>query len=365
MQSMAPRFVCAHIRAMDGHTPDEQQSSSSTPGERVIKLNTNENPFPPSPKVMQAIRDIEPETLRRYPNASADLFRAAAAKALGNDISPDMILCGNGADDLLTIATRTFVGHEGTLAAPMPGYSAYPVHAELEEATFTAVNWDKNFALPTDDLLATKASAIYIANPNAVSGTIVPSAQIRKLADDFAGVLLIDEAFVDFADENCLPLVKEHPNVVIVRSLSKGYSLAGLRFGFAIAQATVIEQMAKVKDSFNVDAIAMIAAVAAIEDREHAAMTWEHVRSERARLTTELEALSWQVVPSHANFLLAKVAGGDGRAMYDGLKRQGILVRHFDKAGLSDKLRSTIGTSQENNALLGGIKAMSAAEKAA
>src|SRR6185436_196339 len=119
---MAPRFVCAHVRAMDGHTPSE----TSPPGERVIKLNTNENPFPPSPKVMQAIRDIEPETLRRYPDASGELFRAAAAKALGNDISPEMILCGNGADDILTIASRTFVGHDGTLAAPMPGYGTYP-----------------------------------------------------------------------------------------------------------------------------------------------------------------------------------------------------------------------------------------------
>jgi histidinol-phosphate aminotransferase len=314
---------------------------------------------------MQAIRDIEPETLRRYPDASADLFRAAAAKALGNDITPDMILCGNGADDLLTIATRTFVGHEGTLAAPMPGYSAYPVHAQLEDAKFVAVNWDKNWALPTDDLLATKASAIYLANPNAVSGTIVPSAQIANLAEDFSGVLLIDEAFIDFADEKSLPLVKDHQNIVIVRSLSKGYSLAGLRFGYAIAQEMVIEQMDKARDNFNVDAIATIAAVAAIDDREHAAMTWEHVRSERARIAGELESLGWDVVPSHANFLLAKVPGGDGRAMYEGLKQQGILVRHFDKSGLADKLRITIGTSQENNALLGGIKAMSAAEKAA
>jgi histidinol-phosphate aminotransferase len=314
---------------------------------------------------MQAIRDIEPETLRRYPDASADLFRAAAAKALGDDITPDMILCGNGADDLLTIAARTFVGHDGTLAAPMPGYSAYPVHAQLEEAKFVAVNWDKNWALPIDDLVATKASAIYLANPNAISGTIVPTSQLAKLADDFAGVLLIDEAFVDFADENALPLVKSHQNIVIVRSLSKGYSLAGLRFGYAVAQESVIDEMTKAKGDFNVDAVATIAATAAFEDREHAAMTWEHVRAERSRIAGELESLGWNVVPSHANFLLAKVPGGDGRAMFEGLKRQGILIRYFDKSGLADKVRITIGTSQENNALLGGIKAMSAAEKAA
>jgi histidinol-phosphate aminotransferase len=314
---------------------------------------------------MQAIRDVEPEVLRRYPDASADLFRTAVAKALGNDITPDMILCGNGADDLLTIATRTFVGHDGTLAAAMPGYPAYPVHARLEEAKFVAVNWDTNWTLPTDDLLATKANAIYLANPNSISGTVVPNAQLAKLADDFAGVVLIDEAFVDFADDNALPLLKDYNNLVIVRSLSKGYSLAGLRFGYAIANAAVIEQMGKAKYNYNVDSIAMIAATAAIEDREHAAMTWEHVRNERARLTGELAALGWSVTPSQASFVLAKVPGGEGRAMYEGLKRQGILVRHFDKSGLADKLRITNGTSQENNALLGGIKALSASEKAA
>ncbi|MBC8106081.1 MAG: histidinol-phosphate transaminase [Anaerolineae bacterium] len=358
---MAPRFVCAHVRAMDAHTPGE----TSPPGERVIKLNTTENPFPPSPKVMQAIRDIEPETLRRYPDPSGQLFREAVAKALGNDIAPDMILCANGADDLLTIATRTFVGHGGTLAAPMPGYPLYPTLAEIEEAKFVGVNWYKNWALPTEDLLATKSNAIYLANPNTPSGTMVAAAEVAKLANEFSGALLIDEACVDFANESCLSLLKDHNNIVIARSLSKGYCLAGLRFGYAIAQSAVIEEMNKVRGSYHVDAIALIAAAAAIDDREHAAMTWEHVRSERARLTSELESLGWQVVPSHANFILAKVPEGDGQAMYDGLKRQGILVRHFQKSPLADKIQITIGTSQENNALLGGIKALSTAEKAA
>lgn len=346
---------------MDGHTPSE----TPPPGERVIKLNTNENPFPPSPKVIQAIRDIEPETLRRYPDPSAQLVRETIAKTLGNDIAPDMILCGNGADDLLTIATRTFVGHGGTLAAPVPGYLIFPTLAEIAEAKFVGVNWDKNWALPTEGLLAAKPSAIYLANPNTPSGTIIPATEVAKLAKDFSGALLIDEAFVDFADENCLSLLKDHTNVVILRSLSKGYCLAGLRFGYVVAHPTVVEQMDKVRDRYNVDAVALIAAAAAIDDREHAAMTWEHVRSERARLTTELESLGWQVIPSHANFILTKVPDGDGQAIYDGLKQQGILVRHFHKSPLADKIQITIGTSQENNALLGGIKALSTAEKAA
>jgi histidinol-phosphate aminotransferase len=356
---MAPKFVCAHIRAMDGYVPGEQPS----PGERVIKLNTNENPFPPGPKVMAAIQNVEAEMLRRYPSPSAEPFRAIASKILG--VPKEWILCGNGSDDLLTIATRTFVGSGGLLASPHPTYSLYPILAQLEQAKYQAVPWEKNWALPADALVDAKPHAIFLANPNAPSGTFVQPEQIAKLADRFDGLVLVDEAYVDFADENCLPLVKEHANVVVTRSFSKAYSLAGLRFGYAVAQPAVIDEMTKAKDSYNVGAIAMTAACAAIEDHEYAAMTWNHVRSERQRLTSELEALGWSVLPSQANFLLATLPGGRGREMYLGLKRQGILIRWFDQAGLNDKVRITIGTSQENNALLGGIKALSAAEKAA
>ena len=241
----------------------------------------------------------------------------------------------------------------------------YPILAQLEHSKYAGVPWEKDWALPAEALIDAKPNAIFIANPNAPSGTFVPTADIAKLADAFDGLVLVDEAYVDFADENCLPLVKEHANLVVTRSFSKAYSLAGLRFGYAVAQPAVIDEMNKAKDSYNVGAIAMTAACAAIEDRDYAAMTWNHVRSERHRLTSELEALGWQVLPSQANFLLATVPGGRGREMYLGLKRQGILIRWFDQTGLSDKVRITIGTSQENNALLGGIKALTASERAA
>jgi histidinol-phosphate aminotransferase len=344
---------------MDGYVPGEQPA----PGERVVKLNTNENPYPPSPKVMQAIREIEPEMLRRYPNPTADKFREVAARMLGVDV--DMILAGNGSDDVLTITTRTFITPGGSLAFPDPTYSLYPVLAKLEDAKSVAVAWEKDWALPVDALVDSKADAIYIVNPNAPSGTFVPPSKIEEVAKRFHGLVLVDEAYADFADENCLPLVKEHSNVVVTRTLSKAYCLAGLRFGYAIAQAQVVAEMMKVKDSYNCDAISVAAATAAIEDHDYAAMTWRHIRGERQRVTEELERMGWQVLPSQANFIFATVPGGRGREAYLGLKQQGILVRFFDKPGLSDKLRITIGTSQENNALLGGIKALSIAEKAA
>ncbi len=356
---MAPSFVRPNIRAMHGYTPGEQPDI----GERVVKLNTNENPFAPSPKVMQAIREIEPEHLRRYPNPTADAFRAAASKVLG--VAPEMILAGNGSDDILTIATRTFIPPGGVMAFPHPTYSLYKVLAGIEDAKTAAVPWEKDWKLPEDGLLATKANAIYIANPNAPSGTLIPADQLCHLIEKFDGLVLIDEAYVDFADHNCLELAGKYDNVVISRTFSKAYSLAGMRFGYAVAKPSVIDQMMKVKDSYNCDAVSITAATAAIQDQEYAKMTWTHVQQERTRVTDELAKLGFDVLPSQANFVLAKVPGADGLAMYHALKQMGILIRHFDQAGLKEYIRITIGTFQENNALLGGVRELLTKEKAA
>jgi histidinol-phosphate aminotransferase len=349
---MAPKFVRPIVRQMSGYTPGEQPS----PGERVVKLNTNENPFPPSPRVMQAIQHVEPELLRRYPDPNASLFCETIARL--HKITPDCVLTGNGSDDILAIAMLTFLGPGDVLAMPEPTYSLYPVLAELDEVKSVTVPWDKDWSLPADALLATKPRAIFLANPNAPSGTFVSPQKLEELAKRFDGLLLIDEAYADFADDNCIPLVREHENVVISRTLSKAYSLAGLRFGFAIAHPNVIKEMNKAKDSYPCDAISIIAASAAIDDQEYAKRSWDHVKSERQRLSSELTQMGWNVLPSQANFILAGAPDGRGREAYQALKKQGILVRYFDKPGLADKIRITVGTSQENNALLGGIKSL-------
>src|SRR5258705_8983998 len=181
---MAPQFVRANIRAMAGYTPGEQPSI----GERVVKLNTNENPFPPSPKVLQAIASIEPELLRRYPNPTADVFRNAAAKVLGVD--RDWIIAGNGSDDILSIAVRTFLGSGDLLAFPDPTYSLYPVLADLAEVPHTTVPWEKDYSLPIDALLSTNPRAIFLANPNAPTATFIPPKKITELPRTFPGLLL-------------------------------------------------------------------------------------------------------------------------------------------------------------------------------
>jgi len=356
---MAPDFVRSTVREMTGYTPGEQPD----PGQRIVKLNTNENPFPPSERVMQALAAVSGETLRRYPNPTADVFRDAAAKLHG--VSRDHIICGNGSDDILTIATRCFVPSGAALAYPDPTYSLYSVLAKLQDAKPLAIPWDRDWSLPIAALVASGAKGIYLANPNAPSGTFVSPLKVAELARNFSGLLLIDEAYVDFAQDNCLPLVEEFPNIVISRTLSKAYSLAGLRFGYAIAQPAVIAEMMKVKDSYNCDALSIIAATAALEDQAYARGTWANIIAERTRVSAELTELGWMVLPSQANFLLAAVPSGRGEEMYRGLKEQGILVRYFDAPGLRDKLRITIGHSHENNALLAGIKMLSASGKAA
>jgi histidinol-phosphate aminotransferase len=356
---MAPKFVRPHVRQFDA-APREDPAPA---GQRLIKLNANENPFPPSPRVMQAIQNVEPEMLRRYPDSTARIFREAAAKALG--VTADMILAGNGADDLLAIAVRTFVAGGGTLAFPQPTYSSYAALAQLSDAKAHPIDWDKNWSLPTDALVSAKADAIFVANPNTPSGTFVQPSKLAELAAAYAGPVVIDETYVDFADGNCLDLVRELSNVIIIRSMSVGYCLAGLRFGFALATADVIAEMTKVTDAYPCDAVATCAAAAAIEDQEYAARSWQQVRAERQRVSAELDSLGFSVTPSQANFILATCPGGRGRDVQLGLLEQGILVRCFEKPPLNDKIRITIGTSQENNALLGGIKALATAEKAA
>jgi histidinol-phosphate aminotransferase len=340
------------IERMAGYTPGEQPK----PGEQVIKLNTNESPYPPSPRVLDAIRRITPDALRRYPSPMADDFRAVAARVHG--VSPGCILAGNGSDDILQIALRSYCGPGDVLVCPDPTYSLYPVLAELADVRLIPVHWETDWRLPVDALVAQNPRAIFFANPNSPSGTAVALADVEALATRTEALVLVDEAYADFADGNCLSLVKRRHNVLVTRTLSKGYGLAGLRFGYAIGDPAVIAQMAKVKDSYNCDAIAIVAACAALDDQDHARANWEAIRAERTRVRRELERRGFSVIPSHANFLLAATPGARHAGwLYAALKSRGVLVRFFDKPGLDDKLRISIGTPEQNDALLAALDA--------
>lgn len=327
-----------------GYVPGFQPASTD-----VVKLNTNENPYPPSPKVMSAIASIVPEQLRRYPDPLGTKFRRAAAKL--NGVEAENIICANGGDELLAMAVRAFCDRSRSLAYPVPTYTLYPVLAKLENCPVVEVPFDAEFNLPSG-LAKTKAALTIVCNPNAPSGTFIPVEELASLADELKGrgVLLIDEAYVDFAPQNCSTLVKTFDNVIILRSMSKGYSLAGLRFGYGIADKKLIDGLMKGKDSYNVDAIAIEAATAALEDQSYFRQNIEKIKSERAKLLASLRAMGIQTLDSHTNFVLARPDSNSAKHIHDELAARNIYVRYFNE--LPDRLRISVGTPEQNRRLL-------------
>jgi histidinol-phosphate aminotransferase len=337
-----------NILGSAGYVPGEQPADLVT-----IKLNTNENPYPPSPRVMEAIRGITGEQLRRYPSPTGKAFREAAGTVHG--VPGDWILPFNGGDELLSVAIRAAAGETDAVAFLEPSYSLYPVLTELNGSRAVKVGYridGESWALPAE-IERVKAKILLIVNPNAPSGHLDPLARLAEIAERFKGLLLIDEAYVDFAPVDALELVKRFGNVLILRTMSKGYSLAGLRFGYAIAQPGLLRELEKVRDSYPVDAVAITAATAAIADQAYARGTWEKVKAERARVSAALRGMGFALPESHSNFVLATVpAGLTGKGVYETLKARAILVRWWDLPRIADKVRITIGTPEQNERLL-------------
>lgn len=334
-----------NIKAMSGYVPGEQPG----PGVKVIKLNTNENPYPPSPAALEVLRQLEGEILRHYPDPMAGCFRQAASKVLG--VPADWILAGNGSDDLLTMIVRACTEPGLKVVYPTPTYVLYRTLAQIQNAEFVEVPYNEGYSLPLELLQAAQGAVTLVASPNSPSGTVVAGELLDHLAARLSGVLVIDEAYVDFAEENALELVKKHHNVIVLRTLSKGYSLAGLRVGFGVANPALLEGLVKVKDSYNVDALASVVGTAAIADQPHKIANAEKIKASRLKLGTHLKQLGFQVYPSQANFLLAQIPG-KAEHLYQTLKSRGILVRYFKQPRLEDKLRITVGTDQQNQTLV-------------
>jgi histidinol-phosphate aminotransferase len=337
------------IEQMAGYTPGFQPKSAD-----VVKLNTNENPYPASPQVLKALKLLTADNLRRYPSPMGESFRQAAAKVLA--VLPENILCTNGGDDLLNICIRACCDASRPLAYASPTYSLYPVLAQLHGCEVIEVERDAGGGL--EKLADVNAALTIVCNPNAPTGQLLPIKALADLAGRLAGVLLIDEAYVDFADDNGVRLVNEFDNVILLRSMSKGYSLAGMRFGFGIAGRRMMEGLMKVKDSYPVDVAAIAAATAAIADRTYFRANIEKVKSERARLADRLTALGFEVGLSQTNFVLARSVTRHAKTVYEALIGRNIFVRYFALPGLEDKLRITIGTPEQNNLLLDALKEM-------
>ncbi|MGH7820971.1 MAG: histidinol-phosphate transaminase [Candidatus Binatia bacterium] len=333
------------VQAMEGYVPGEQPRDR-----RTVKLNTNENPYPPSPVVLEALRDALGEGLRLYPRPMSDELRERAARVYA--VRPENVLVGNGSDDLLSMVARASIEPGVRVAYPVPTYSLYDTLVELHDGTAVRVPFEADFSLPPK-LLQVDARVIFLANPNSPSGTLVPPDAVQTLAErQRKALVVVDEAYVDFADTNCLAAVKELPNVLVLRTLSKSFSLAGLRIGLAIGPERIIEALAKVKDSYNVNRLSAVAGAAALRDLRWMEANVRRIRRTRELLRGELLAMGFEVYPSQANFVLARRPGRDLSALHEGLRRRGVLVRYFPTRDLRDCLRITVGTDDEIRILL-------------
>ncbi len=349
--SAARRLVRPDIAALAGYAPGEQPQ-----GGDWIKLNTNENPYPPSPAVGPAIAAVAAgRTLAKYPDPLATVFRRQASAVLGVD--PDWIICGNGSDDLLTILVRTFVAAGQCLRTATPSYILYRTLAGLQGAVCEEIPFARDWTLG-DDFVAPRPdlALAFLANPNSPSGTLVPRERIRQLAERLPCAFVVDEAYGDFAEEHCLDLVRENDRVIVTRSFSKSYALAGLRFGYAVAQPHVIAELLKVKDSYNCDALSIAAATAAIGDRAWLADNRAKIVATRRRLTDAMRALGWNAVESQANFVWCTHPSRPHRPVYEALKARDILVRWMNYPAWGDGIRITVGTDAEIDAFLAAMR---------
>jgi histidinol-phosphate aminotransferase len=337
-----------NVRAMSGYVPGEQPRDGA-----FVKLNTNENPYPPSPRVFDALRDaLTGDRLRRYPDPTGVQFRQTAGRVLGVD--PDGVLIGNGSDDVLTIVTRAFVPEGGLIASPTPSYLLYRTLADLQGARFQTVPFKADWDLP-ESWPVEQAHLTFVANPNSPSGTMVGRKRLERLAAELKGPLVVDEAYADFADDNALALTKPNgrsPGVIVSRTFSKYYSLAGIRFGFAVTDPAVVRELLKVKDSYNCDVLSLTAATAALEDQDYYRSLRAKILATRGRMTEALGRLGFVIPPSQANFVWCRRDDRPVKPLYEELKKRCILVRYMNYEGSGDGLRITVGTDVEADRLL-------------
>jgi histidinol-phosphate aminotransferase len=340
----------ANVKRMEAYVPGEQPP----PGAKVVKLNTNENPYPPSPEVMKVLREFDGEWLRRYPDPVATMAREAAAAVYG--VPVDWVMAANGSDEMLALLARAFLEPGRTIAYPTPSYSLYVTLAEMQDCAIVEVPYDEQYDLPVDELLDVQADLTFVCSPNNPSSTVARTADVDRLAAGLRGVLVVDEAYADFADENALSLVKHHTNVIVLRTVSKGYSLAGLRLGFGVAQPELLTGMIKIKDSYNVDSVALRLGAAAMNDQAWMLANAGKIKTSRVMLATTLAGMGFEVWPSQANFIFCRPPAGDACDLYLRLKERGILVRYWNRPRLADKLRITVGTDQENSVLVEALE---------
>lgn len=360
------RLWSSKARNLSPYVPGEQPQH-----ENLCKLNTNENPFPPSPRVGEAIAKVleqQADDLRLYPAPESDDLRAALAQLY--DIDINQVFVGNGSDEVLALVFASFFLKERPILAPDISYSFYPVYAQTFGIELVQIPLENDFSIDPD-AYRQPCSGIIIANPNAPTGLLLSLADIRKLAGEHSNsVIVIDEAYIDFAqaadgssdtEVSAVSLINEFDNILVTQTFSKSRSLAGLRVGMAFGNASLIEALTRMKNSFNsypLDKLAQAGATASVLDVEYFTQICQQVIDLRNSLTAELIALGFDVLPSHANFVFARPKDGNANAVANALREQGIIVRHFDKPRINEYLRITTGTAEQNSRLIDALQAL-------
>lgn len=347
------RYWSEVAKSLTPYVPGEQPKLAN-----LVKLNTNENPYGPSPKALAAIRNAAGDDLRLYPDPDGSRLKAAIAAYFGN-ISPAQVFVGNGSDEVLAHIFLALLKHELPILFPDITYSFYPVYCGLYGIAYQAVPLNDQYAIRPDDYLRPNGGIIF-PNPNAPTGRVLALADIQRiLVGSPDSVVVVDEAYVDFGAESAISLVNTYPNLLVVHTLSKSRSLAGLRVGYAVGDAGLIEALTRVKDSFNsypLDRLALAGACAAIEDREWFERTRQAVIRSRGRLDADLAALGFEVLPSKANFIFARHPQHDAGDLARQLRERSIIVRHFRLPRIDQHLRITIGTDEQCHTLVTALR---------
>jgi histidinol-phosphate aminotransferase len=347
---MSKSFLRQSLEGFKPYVPGEQPPD----GGGWVKLNTNESPLPPSPRVIEAIKAATDESLRLYPSPSAAPARQAIAKHFGLD--PAQVTLGNGADELIEMCLRAFAGAGDRVAFSTPTYPLLDPLCRLHDAVPSPNPSGEMFTWSTD-LLDDPAPLKFLVNPNSPTGTWHGGPSVERVVVRSKGIVVLDEAYVDFAFESQVGLLARHDNLLILRTMSKSYALAGMRIGFALGSPELIAALDAVKDSYNLDRLAIVAAKAAIEDEEHHRKIVDHVVAERRWLELQLHELGFEHSPSEANFVFVKPALGNvAGSVVDALREQKILVRYYDREPIAGWFRITVGTRYEHERLLAALK---------
>ena len=349
---MKPR-IAENIAAMAGYVPGEQPK-----GAGIVKLNTNENPYPPSPRVAEALARFDAGALRRYPDPMATAVRERIAEIHGT--RPECVFAGNGSDEVLSLAARCLVRRGGSIGAFTPTYSLYPVLAQIRDVSYVEFPLGEGFGWRMPATSPSGPDLFFLTNPNAPTGIAYACGQVKDFAASFHGTVLVDEAYADFADGDCMALATSPDNssIVVSRTLSKSFSLAGLRFGYCIGPEPLIEAMFKAKDSYNLDGVTQALALAALGDMGWMRANAARIRRDRQSLSRELSERGWTCTPSQSNFVFARPPAGNAADIFGALKRRGVFVRYFPLPGISEYLRITVGAPEENAALLAALDAI-------